>query len=596
MAWPSVYTYNFCSNPSFEVDLTGVTAVNGGLPTLNTGTGLYGTQSLQVTTPGQSTSEGVILPPGTILASATGCVSFFLQGADVTESGTLNVYAIDTTSATTLGSTTVSFDNTTGWTQVSIGSLALVNAHSIAVYIETIGIQQTSFLVDAIQYEPSLTLNAGVLPTPYIDGDQLFGTWVGTQQESASFKLYQFQLSGSGDIRTSGSGALLQQGEVFLLVNTDPASGPTQITGQIDLSGMSFIGLDSAVLAGGGTVVPTGITVLLMFAGLTDFSVFSPGDVDPAIALIGYNNAGIGTGVNTTGSAGYNRAFATFSAPQAFTDSAGVNVWNTAAYFAVGYEFASIPASGAQNITHVQAELVPGTGTAVVPSPYVRPRALTAILAPTTMNYVTNPSFETNTTGWTAIPSTTISRSTAHAFVGSASLAHTGTATHVGSYMVVPDLIVGEEYTISAYATHTDGANLRYVTVAANPTASFGASASATAAIVSTAWTQVDLQFIATACNMTFAFWCANALTSPTSTTMDWNLDAVMVSPGGLVAYGDGSFSGWNWESTVNDSRSYYYERGNVAYVAVQSVLSDHLALGLHAYAPVYNTPVTQYS
>jgi hypothetical protein len=212
------------------------------------------------------------------------------------------------------------------------------------------------------------------------------------------------------------------------------------------------------------------------------------------------------------------------------------------------------------------------------------------------MNYITNPNFETDAAGWVAAPTTTISRQTSQHFLGSASLFSTGTGTQVGNYIAVPDLIVGEEYTVSAYALHTDGSNPRFLTMAVNPTVSLASAASATIAIVSTGWTQITLQFIAPTTNVIIGFWTENSLTAPTSTTMDWYLDAVMLNPGGLIPYGDGSFDGWNWEGTVNDSRSYYYIRGNIAYAAVQSVLSDHLALGLHAYAPVYNSPVTQFS
>jgi hypothetical protein len=588
MAWPSVYSYNICSNPSFEQNLTGVTAVNGGLFSLDTATGLYGTQSLLVTAPGQNPNEGVILPPGTVLASSTGCVSFYLQGSDVDQSGTLNVYAIDTTAATTLASTTVSFDPTMGWTQVVLNGLSLVNGDSIAVYVETVGIQMCSFLIDGIQYEPSLTLNGGNLPTPYIDGDQLFGFWVGTPEDSASYKLYQNQIAASGDIQVSGFASLLNQAEIFFLVNSDPASGPATVTGNIDLSGDAFTGLDGVVLSGGGTVVPTGLTVLLMFAGLDDFSTFTPADVDPAMALIGYNNAGIASGVNTSGSAGYTRPFATFSAPHSLLNSSGTKTWNKAAYFALGYEFASIAASGAQNITHVQAELVPGMGANVTPSPYVRPRALTAALAPSQMNYITNPSFETNVNGWTATPSTTAIQSNTHVFQGSWAMAVFGSVAEVGAYIAVPALIVGETYTASGYVYATTG--ITDIVTAINPTASFTYAAGVVTPATVNTWVRVSVEFTATTSNTILAFW------STGSGVMVWFLDDVMLSPGSLVGYGDGSFDGWNWEGTVNDSRSYYYIRGNIAYAAVQSVLSDHLALGLHAYAPVYNSPVTQFS
>src|SRR5215472_777826 len=202
MAWPSVYTYNFCPNPSFERDLTGVNALNGASLVIDMGTGLYGTQSLVVSTPGQQTAEGVICAPGTVLGTATGCVSFWVQGNDVTSSGSLTALVIDQTSSTTLGTTNFTFDPTTGWTQVVLNGLALVNAHVIALYIETNGTQQTAFNIDGIQYEPTTSVNGGTLPTPYCDGDQLFCTWISTAGLSASQKFYQFMMGASGDIIT----------------------------------------------------------------------------------------------------------------------------------------------------------------------------------------------------------------------------------------------------------------------------------------------------------------------------------------------------------------------------------------------------------
>lgn len=588
MAWPNVYTYNFCSNPSFEADLTGVLAVNGGQFMLDTGTGLYGSNSLTVTTPGQVANEGVILPPGAVLATGTGCVSFYVVGSTPTASGTLTAYAIDTTTSTTLGSTTFSYSPANSWQQVVVNGITLTNAHNIAVYVETVGIQQCQFNIDAVQYEPSLTLNGGNLPTPYVDGDQLFGVWVGAVAESASYKPYQFMIGATGGIQTSGSGSLLARGAVFSLVNTDPATGPTTVNGQIDLSGKPFQAIDGVVRSGGPSVLTSGFTTVLLYAGLNDFAVFNQNtDVDPAISLIGYNNAGISTGVNTSGNAGYTRPYATFSAPIAYVQPAtGKNLWNTAAYFSVGYQFASIAAGGSQNITHVQAETVPNNGTPVVPSAFIRPRALTATLAPTRLNYVPNPSFETVTTGWTADASgVTITRvsggapGTGSSFSGQVVI----TGANTGAYISVSNLIVGEQYTVSAYVKVT-------TTGVSGVTISVGA-ASSTFAPSLNAWVRGSLTFTAVNSNVLVDI-KASAVTT-------FQIDSVLLEVGGaLNTYGDGNTSGWNWENpaTPNVTRSYYYVRGNIAYASVQSILSSHLPLGLHAYAPVYNSPPTQYN
>jgi hypothetical protein len=332
-----------------------------------------------------------------------------------------------------------------------------------------------------------------------------------------------------------------------------------------------------------------GFNYVLMVAGLTDFAIFEPGDIDPAICLVGWNNAGISTGTDASGNAGYTRSYATFSAPQLFQGSTGFNVWNQAAYFAVGYQVSSMTANEAQNVTHVQTELVPNSGSPTVPTAYVRPRALTATIAPTTMNFITNPGFASDLNFWTAVPGTTLSLSSATSWTGLYSAEMTGTNAQVGSWINVPDLIVGEVYTASGYVKSTGGATA--ITVAVNPTSGFTYAAGDTTPVtVGADWVRVTMQFEAPTSAVNLAFW------STGSGTQTWFLDNVMVSPGGLVAYGDGDWDGWFWESTPHESRSYFYERGNIAYAAIQDVLTNHLPLGVSAYEPVYFTPPTQYS
>jgi len=414
MTWPNVYTYNFCSNPSFEAGIAGVSPVLGASVLQDPSVFQYGSYSLGVTTPGNQTGEGVILPPGVALASSDGAVSFAIQANQPGDTGYLNVFAYSVAASGSIGSTTVYFDDTTSWQTVSITGLALVSGDTIAVYIETQFPQATSFNIDSVQYEPQTALNDGILPTPYIDGDQMFGVWVGTAEASASYKPYQFQIGDSGAITTQGAGSFLVIGASFPLVFTDPTAGPTQITGQIDLSGVPQTWIDGPYTGPGGSVAVPSFTVVYMLAGLDDFAMFLPTDVDPAQSLVGWNNAGVSTGTNTSGSAGYTRPFATFTAPGNRVSNAGVNTWNAAAYFAVGYQVPSMTAGEAVNFSHVQSELVPwSSGNQIVPTAYTRPRALTAVIAPTELNYVANPAFYSEvSTGWTAIESSSPSITT----------------------------------------------------------------------------------------------------------------------------------------------------------------------------------------
>lgn len=573
MAWPSAYTVNFCNNPRFQNDLSGCTEYGGATIRHDyKGARRVGDSSLWVSCPGDNDGEGVLLASGLCELTGQGCASFYLTGHDVDSHGTLNVVAVDLTTSAQLGSTLVNFDQDGGWTRVVLNNLALVTGHEISVYVETNVPQRCDFNIDCCQWEPQWSYNNHSTPTDYCDGDLHLCDWDGTPDASLSFKLYEIMLSASGNMATVGNGSLLNIGEIFYLTYTDPASGPTEAIGSVTTT---------------ATVDMAGFNYVLMVAGLTDFAIFAPGDVDPAISLVGWNNAGISTGTDATGSAGYTRAFATFSAPQLFQGSTGYNVWNQAAYFAVGYEIASMAANEAQNVTHVQTELVPNSGAPTVPTAYVRPRALTATLAPTTMNFITNPGFEAGLASWTALSGTTMTQS-ATPYLGNHSGEMSGTVTHVGAWINIPDLIVGEVYTASGYVKVSSG--VTNMTIAANPVAGFTYAAGDTVAVSGTGWTRVSMQFEAPTSAVNLAFW------STGSGTQTWFLDAVMVSPGGLTAYGDGAFDGWFWESTVNASRSYYYERGNIAYAAVQDVLDNHLPLGVTAYEPIYFTPVTQYS
>lgn len=636
MPFPSVYTYNFCPNPSFEGGITGASAILGATLFQDPGLAYTGSHSLLVSTPGNASGEGVTLPPGAILGTATGAIQFQIQGATPTAFGTLSVSAVDQTSSTVLGTTTVTFGPGISWQKVTITGLALVNAHNLAVLVETTTPQVTSFNIDAVQYEPSTSVNGGVLPTPYIDGDQVYGFWVGTAEASASYKLYQFQLSGSGSIRTAQLAAsFLQQGEVFFLVNTNPGLGPTKIKGGIDASGKAFPGIQTTTpgswggaplpVSGFGLVVQSNITTVNTPSGVSGYGAWTT-DIDPAICFIGpasVQNSGIDTG----GTPGYTRPFGTFSAPIAFTPpSTGVNVWNTARYFAVGFQLGSMANNVAQNISKVQAEIQ--HLNQATPSAYQRPRALNTIVSPTSQNMVQNPSFDGGTSGWTAQNSTlsidTTAAETADGFLHTGSptphaLQVSGTVVQFGAWMTVTGLIVGQNYTVSGYAwpySNTVGVNgqlhdiqvLVGATTATGPLTWQALGSSVTGTVPATTpltswngsspvWYRPEVTFTATSSTMNF-FFMAVPITGFAG-TMKFNLDCVMVSPGdNALPYGDGYSSGWTWQTggTPGNAPSYFYERMVVASQAVESVLAQHIPLGQYASQPVYNEPVTQFS
>jgi hypothetical protein len=73
------------------------------------------------------------------------------------------------------------------------------------------------------------------------------------------------------------------------------------------------------------------------------------------------------------------------------------------------------------------------------------------------VNYITNPSFEVNTTGWSGVASATLARTTGEFNTGSASLSVTNASGSAAQYSMIP-LVAGEgTYYLSAYVKLASG-------------------------------------------------------------------------------------------------------------------------------------------
>src|ERR1700735_1699238 len=133
MSFPNSYTYNFCPNPQAVLGTTGAAALNGATISQMSRLGWNSQTSFQIQTPGNSTGEGISLPPGVSLDTVTGAVSFQIQGGPAN----LNVTAIDTTTSTILGTASVVLDGESPWQIVSLTGLSFINGDSVSVYVET---------------------------------------------------------------------------------------------------------------------------------------------------------------------------------------------------------------------------------------------------------------------------------------------------------------------------------------------------------------------------------------------------------------------------------------------------------------------------
>lgn len=619
MSWPDVYTYNFCPDPSVETDATGYAAIIGTETVAqDTTLGWSGTCSLKVTTPGSVPGEGASTPEGTVVAAVTGAASAYIWG----ETGDLTIQAVDTSAGQVLGQTQITLDGS-DWQRVVLNDLTLTANDNIQLLVFTTLAEAVTFWIDAVQYEPESPAHA------YIDGNSPNCTWTGTPNESPSYQEYEFPVSLEGGMVLDGTIVVVAQGEVF---QVGPISGYMDMSGadhpMIAVSSPSRAVIPPAVdpgipgtpweIAGGGNI--TSLVIVTPGSGFSKFGIWETGtDPDPAMTLIGWNNAGIQDASETATS--WSQVFGTFSPPQQELTSQGTALWQSAAYMAAGFRIASqaawAPGSpNAVNVANVQVEKQTQQG----PTSYQLPRALNTIVKPTRMNYVTNPSFENNTTGWTAISSSGLSQ-VPGGFSGSNSMQVSVSAAGGGAYTVVEDLILGDTYIASVYVAAVS-TNINDITL--------GVGALQDTEVVSTYASSVEfftpygsgeygagpyggennpgvaitpgefvyrpyIVFQATQSSVILSL-------QPVAITgaaypLIFDVDAVMVEPGEIInPYADGSTEDWEWElgGTPGNSRSYYYERYDVGVNTVQSVLSQHIPLGISAYPPQWAVPATQ--
>lgn len=604
-SWPPWYTTNFCPNPSVEVSAQGYAPLRGTETLTRYGIAWAGQWGLQVTTSGTLPAEGISTPPGQVIAPATGSASFYVYGEPGVQAAVMTANAV-TGTGQILGAT--QFQLAAGWQRIELDNLILARGSLLQLLIYTSSAQAVTFVIDAVQYEPETPAHE------YTDGDAPSSAWDGTTGLSSSYTAYQNPVAMSGSMVLEGSITLLAQGEVIVI-------GP--LSGQMDASGdshpMTAVSGTRAVIppavdtgiaglpwqiAGGGQV--TSVTLGTPGSAVSAFGIWETGtDPDPAMTMIGYNNAGTPDSAED-----YTRIYATFSPPQQALDSAGTALWQTASYMAAGFRIAGQGTAAADgvNVTQVQVE----KALARTPSAYQLPRSLNTVVKATGMNYVTNPSMEAGLEGWTAIGGATLTQA-AGGFQGSYSLQVSVPSAGGGAYIVVPDLITGDTFIASAYIQPVSD-DINDITMAAGATevssnpsgylygegdygsGPYGGINLASASMVTGSWayrpwtsftpgqSAVVLSFIPVA---------ATGAVYP----LVFRIDCVMVSPGEVLgAYADGSTDEWQWETggTPGLSRSYWYERQNVAANAVMSVLDTHIPLGLTAAEPLYALPPAQ--
>lgn len=232
----------------------------------------------------------------------------------------------------------------------------------------------------------------------------------------------------------------------------------------------------------------------------------------------------------------------------------------SATYIPIG----TVMSDGAQTLTPVSA----GAPLANISGRTITPR-FTLIATATITNYVTNPSFETSTAGWSS--GATIAQSTQEAQFGTESLKMAGTVVTAGASISV-SLPHAGTYTLSGYVFMPGGNTGDLATtlglacvqvIGGIGQTVISGSVDSDDAVVD-AWQRVDVTFEApvsvTDGPLTFPATCTLSLTSSLLAGQYCFLDGVMVEETDeLTQYIDGNQGqGYAWTGTTNLSTSTY--------------------------------------
>ncbi len=174
-------------------------------------------------------------------------------------------------------------------------------------------------------------------------------------------------------------------------------------------------------------------------------------------------------------------------------------------------------------------------------------------------NLLTNPSFETNTTGWSNVNGSTLSSSTDHAWIGTKSqkVVYDGTARAVdqtGTSVASYPFATGNTYTFSAYVwvpTGMPAVKIKYGGGLYNVTG--------TTSTLNDQWERLSVTYTTTVAGTAYLY-LLNAATSVPNATgfyVDGAMLEVNSSPA-LGTYFDGDSADSTWTGTAHASTSYY--------------------------------------
>jgi hypothetical protein len=176
------------------------------------------------------------------------------------------------------------------------------------------------------------------------------------------------------------------------------------------------------------------------------------------------------------------------------------------------------------------------------------------------VNYISNPSFEVDTTGWSSVASATLSRTTGESNTGSASLSVTNVSGSAAQYSMIPLVAGPGTYYLSAYiklAVGNSTANyflrqLQYEETTSTSTVSAG-NLALTSLSYTGNWVRLGAAITK---NAAANFMSIRVVTSSTVSGEIFYVDSVMLEKSTtLGTYFDGGSNGF-WSGSANASFS----------------------------------------
>lgn len=226
-----------------------------------------------------------------------------------------------------------------------------------------------------------------------------------------------------------------------------------------------------------------------------------------------------------------------------------VGIWSD--WASVNYQAVFTPPA-ASDLSTAYDDSVGATVLSLTPGSTVTPGTLTET------NLCTNPSFETNTTGWAAVGTSTIAQSSAQAWIGTKSLSVVMPASAaIGAagvgFSLGSSLTVSSQHTWSAYVYNPTGASLMASASGAGVASS---PQNGTAVAAGAGWQRVSVTFTTTGSAAAVTVYILNA-TAVGGSAQTIYVDAALPQKSAtLNAYFDGS--------TLRDA-TYYYEWSGTA-------------------------------